>query len=300
MRAPPVQPKHVIVTGCSSGIGAAAARLLRDRGWRVVATARKPADLEKLRLSGYAVVQLDLADEGSVQAAAAEALELLHGVPGALVNNAGFGQAGAIEDLDRDTIRYQFEVNVLGMQQLTNAFIPHFRKAGCGRIVNVSSVLGRVSMPFNGAYSASKFAMEALSDAMRVELADTGIAVSLIEPGPVATAFRANAVVKAEEHLADLEDSPHQDLYDRELTRRDRQAQGARRFTAQPEAVARRILHALSSGRPRSRYCITPQAHAGAWVRRLAPDALVDYVFRRSFRKKLEHAREAADSRPLS
>jgi NAD(P)-dependent dehydrogenase (short-subunit alcohol dehydrogenase family) len=288
MRLPPVQPKHVVVTGCSSGIGAATAALLRDRGWRVVATARKPEDLETLRLSGYATVRLDLADEASVQSAAAEATDLLDGVPGALVNNAGYGQAGAVEDLTRVAMRDQFEVNVLGMQQFTNLFIPPFRQAGCGRIVNVSSVLGRVSLPFNGIYSASKFAMEALSDALRVELRDAGIGVCLVEPGPVATAFRANAVAKAEQNLAGLSHSPHYGLYQKEVARSAGDPQRVRRFTASPEAVARRILHALTAGRPNARYCVTPQAHLGAWMSRLAPDVLIDYLFSRSLRRKLE------------
>jgi NAD(P)-dependent dehydrogenase (short-subunit alcohol dehydrogenase family) len=192
VKLPPVEPKSVLVTGCSSGIGAATATLLRKRGWKVFPTARNPDDLDQLRKDGFEAIHLDLGDSASVQAAADVALEVMEGNPGALVNNAGYGQPGALEDLSRDAMRAQFEVNVFGMQELTNRFIPVFRKQRAGRIVNVSSVVGRVSLPFSGIYSATKFAMEAMSDAMRVEFSDSGIGVSLVEPGPITTHFRVD------------------------------------------------------------------------------------------------------------
>ena len=175
MKAPVVHVKNVLVTGCSSGIGLATARVLRGRGWNVIPTARKREDLDALRADGFTPVELDVADAESVKRAAARALEIFGGRIGGVVNNAGFGQAGAVEDLSREVLRYQFEVNFFGAHDLTNRFIPIFRKQGWGRIVNISSVLGRVVIPFYGSYCATKFAMEALSDALRVELCDSGV-----------------------------------------------------------------------------------------------------------------------------
>lgn len=287
MKLPPVPSKSALVTGCSTGIGAAAAQLLRDRGWTVHPTARKPEDLERLRADGFDPICLDVADSASVQAAADEALERMGGRPGALVNNAGYGQPGALEDLSRDAMRAQFEVNVFGMQELTNRFIPHFREQGAGRIVNVSSVVGRISLPFLGIYSATKFAMEAMSDALRVELCDSGIAVSLVEPGPIITHFRQTCVTKADDHL-EHDESAFRALYANEIERRRKQPVDKKKpFAKPPEAVATAILHALDSRRPKRRYCITVPAYAGAILRRVAPDALIDGVLSRSLRKKL-------------
>lgn len=285
MKFPPVQPRRVVITGCSTGIGAAAALMMKDAGWDVIPTARKPEDLALLRAQGYEPVSLDVADEDSVSRAAEIVLERSQGEPGALVNNAGYGQPGAVEDQRRAMLRRQFEVNLIGMQDLTNRLLPALRGQGCGRIVNVSSVLGRVSMPFNAPYSASKFAMEALSDGLRVELCDTGVAVSLIEPGAIETAFRDNAVTHAEAELLDGE-SRFQALYQQDIERRRRRSstRGDRKRYP-PEAVAAKICHALESPRPKRRYCITPEAYVGALAARLLPAAILDAVFIRKFRK---------------
>ena len=146
----PAIPKTVVITGCSTGIGAAAAVILRDRGWTVYPTARKAEDLDHLRGLGFTAIELDVAESASVKAAAKQVLGWCDGQLGAVINNAGFGQPGALEDLSREAIRYQFEVNVFGLQEFTNQFLPGFRKQGCGRIINVSSVVGRVSLPFLG------------------------------------------------------------------------------------------------------------------------------------------------------
>jgi len=287
MKWPLPESKSVLVTGCSTGIGAATAMLLREQGWTVYPTARKPADLERLRSEGFDPIALDIADSNSVLAAADEALEKMGGTPGALVNNAGYGQPGALEDLSRDAMRAQFEVNVFGMQELTNRFIPRFREQGRGRIVNVSSVVGRVSLPFLGIYSASKFAMEAMSDALRVELCDSGIAVSLVEPGPITTHFRQTSVAQADHYLAHG-DSAFRTLYQREVERRRQQPVDKKKpFSKPPAAVAEKILHALESSRPKRRYCVTVPAYAGAVFRRILPDAWVDATLSRSLRKKL-------------
>jgi short-subunit dehydrogenase len=275
MAFPDIQHRSVVITGCSTGIGLASARLLREHGWTVVATARKPEDLDRLRAEGFAAVALDVADAASVERAAPELVAACGGKVGALVNNAGFGQVGAMEDLDRAAIEYQFAVNVVGLQDLTNRLLPGMRAQGYGRIVNISSVLGRVSLPFMGVYSASKFALEGISDAMRVELAGSGIAVVLVEPGPIATAFRENVAARGQATL-DPDQVRHADYYRREIKRRAEQNNHPGAFTAGPEAVAEKIRHALESRRPKTRYKVTFPAYLGAFMARFAPDWVID------------------------
>jgi len=275
MRFPVVQERRVVVTGCSSGIGAATAHVLRDRGWLVVPTARKEKDLAALREEGFDPVSLDLTNAGSVKDAAAEALEICGGRLGGVVNNAGFGQPGAVEDLSRDALRQQFEVNVFGLQELTNLLIPVFRKQGRGRIVNVSSVLGRISSPMIGAYCASKFALEALSDALRIELRSAGVSVSIIEPGPIVSAFRRRIGMQISEAL-DTDRSRYGNSYRHEAERRRKQVKRVDLFTRPPEDVAVKIAHALESSRPKRRYCVTIPAYFGAFASRFVPPAIVD------------------------
>lgn len=279
MRRPLVQHRTVLITGCSSGIGRATADHLRARGWRVLASARKAEDVARLQADGFEALALDVADADSVERAAAETLRRLEGRLGALVNNAGYGQAGAMEDISRDLLRRQFEVNVFGLQDLTNRLLPAFRAAGAGRIVHVSSVLGRVSIPMNGSYCASKHAVEALADAQRVELRDTGIGLSLVEPGPITTAFRRNAAQQVEAHL------PHgpsrfADYYARQVAGH-RAVRKEDRFAMTADAVACAIAHALESPRPRARYRVTLPAHVAPLARALVPDALYDRLVAR-------------------
>lgn len=285
MSYPRVQEKNVLITGCSTGIGAAAARHLRDRGWRVLPTARKEADLAALRNQGFVPLHLDLADEASVRRVIEAALARFGGRIGGLVNNAGFGQPGAVEDISRTAMRYQFEVNVFGMQDLTNGFIPFMRKQGWGRIVNISSIVGILSLPFMGVYSSSKFAMEAISDALRVELKDAGIAVSLVEPGPIESAFRKNSALRAREALSDSR-SPYGAMYEKELKRRDETQREMAVFTRPAEAVAPRIVHALESTRPRRRYPVTTPSHVGMILRRIAPDSFIDRMMWSRWKRK--------------
>ncbi len=283
----PDVPRTVVVTGCSSGIGLSTARLLRERGWTVLPTARKPADLEMLRGEGFDPVDIDVADGASTARAAEEILGRTGGVVGALVNNAGFAQPGAMEDLTRDALRRQFEVNVFGLQDLTNRLLPVMLKQKAGRIVNVSSVVGRVALPFLGIYSATKFAVEAMSDALRVELVDTGVFVSLIEPGPIITAFRANAVQAAEGHAAP-EGSRFKAYYEKELARRKKSQKKVNWINRPPEDVAVKIAHALESSWPCRRYPVTVLAHVGALLRRFAPDSLMDWSMAKDVRKNLQ------------
>jgi len=280
MKLPHVTHRSVLITGCSTGIGAAAALHLRERGWDVIPTARKTEDLDRLRQEGFEPVPMDMADADSVAAGAEMVLRRIGGQLGALVNNAGFGQSGALEDLQRDHIRYQFEVNVFGLQDVTNRLIPVFRRQAFGRIVHISSVVGRVSLPFLGAYSASKFAVEALADAQRVELARSGVGVILIEPGPIITHFRRTASKRATETL-DYKNNVYGDFYSREIERRAVSQKKPNWINKTPEDVAVVIAHALESSRPKRRYKVTIPAYIGAWMSRFAPDALLDAVMSR-------------------
>jgi NAD(P)-dependent dehydrogenase (short-subunit alcohol dehydrogenase family) len=278
MKIPLVGNRTVLVTGCSSGIGRAAARLLRDRGWTVYPTARTEADLDRLRAEGFDPVRLDMAGEESVAAAAAEALRRAGSAGlGGVVNNAGFGQPGAVEDVSRAAFRRQFEVNLFGMQDLANRLIPAFRRQGWGRIVNISSVVGRIALPFMGAYSATKFAMEALGDAQRVELHGSGVSVSIVEPGPIETAFGDNAARSGRETLRP-EASAFGAVYRAKLERVSTRADRREIFRLPPEAVARAIAHALESPRPRRRYAVTVPAILGAWMARALPGAVLDRI----------------------
>lgn len=285
MTFPDVKNRTAVVTGCSTGIGLATARLLKSNGWRVAATARKPEDVSRLRGEGLDAFLLDVADAASVDLASQQLLEHFRGQIGVLVNNAGFGQVGAMEDLSRAALEYQFAVNVIGLQDLTNRIIPVMRRQGFGRIVNISSVLGRVSLPFMGAYSASKYAIEAMSDAMRVELAGSGIAVVLVEPGPIATAFRENVANRGQATL-DPGAVHHGDYYRREIKRRAEQNLRPDPFTQPPEAVAKKIRHAAESRHPKRRYKVTVPAYLGALMARFAPDWMIDAMMARQIGNK--------------
>ncbi len=275
MKLQKVANKSVLVTGCSSGIGLATAELLRSKGWTVFPTARKVADLDALRQVGFEAIKLDVASSESIAQAVDRVLAKNGGTLGAVVNNAGFGMPGAIEDLSRDAMRYQFEVNLFGLQELTNRLIPVFRKQGYGRIVNISSVVGRLSLPFMGIYSASKFALEAVSDALRVELSQDQISVSLVEPGPIKTSFSSNCAGHGEEKL-DPADSKFGAAYRDYFKKRRDGGMSEDRFRLPPEAVASKILHALESPRPKIRYCVTLPAYLGSWAARFVPAIVID------------------------
>jgi NAD(P)-dependent dehydrogenase (short-subunit alcohol dehydrogenase family) len=205
--------RSVLITGCSSGIGLCAAQTLKARSWRVFATARKPGDIARLKNEiGVESLYLDYAEPQSIAAAAAHVLAATDGTLTALFNNGGYGQPGALEDIRPDVLRAQFEVNVFGWHDLTRRVIPAMRARGEGRIVFCSSVLGLIAAPYRGSYSASKFAVEALADTLRMELQGSCIHVSLIEPGPIATRFVERAI-EAYRHNVDLEGSVHRDIY---------------------------------------------------------------------------------------
>ncbi len=265
--------KSILITGCSSGIGLAAARALKAEGWRVLAGARKPEDLAVLADEGLEALHLDYADPASIAAAADQALALTGGRLFALFNNGAYGQPGAVEDLSVDVLRAQFEANFFGWHDLTRRLIPAMRAAGAGRIVQCSSMLGLVAMPYRGAYIASKFALEGLSDTLRLELRGSGIFVSSIAPGPIATRF----VETAKDHFhrnIDIEASAHRDIYLRRLARMERG--GASLFKLPANAVIRPLRLALTSRRPKPRYYITVPSHLAAAMRRVLPPRTLD------------------------
>jgi NAD(P)-dependent dehydrogenase (short-subunit alcohol dehydrogenase family) len=284
MKVAEVKKRTVLITGCSSGIGEATAFYLRDRDWEVIPTARKPRDLDVLRASGFNPINLDLGDSESVKQAIQEVLIRVPGGLGGIVNNAGMAMPGAVEDMSRDALRKQFEVNVFGQQELTNGLIPILRTQGWGRIVNVSSIYGLIAAPMVGTYCASKFALEALSDALRIELSGTGIGLSLVEPGPIVSAFRRNAAAAMEEDVI-TDDVRYAESYKKEAARRKKQFKKPDFINRPPEDVAKRIAHALESTNPRRRYVITLPAHIGGFMARFVPSAWVDRLMARQLPK---------------
>jgi NAD(P)-dependent dehydrogenase (short-subunit alcohol dehydrogenase family) len=259
--------RSILITGCSSGIGLCAARILRQRGYRVFATARKPDDVTRLAHDGFESLPLDLADSDSIQNAVMTILQRTAGTLDAIFNNGAYGLPGAIEDLSRANLRAQFETNLFGWVELTNLIIPVMRRQGYGRIIHNSSILGLVAMPYRGAYNASKFALEGLTDTLRQELADTPIKVSLIEPGPILSRFRENSL-RLFETTIDIQRSHHRRRYEKMLARLRKQG-AAVPFTLPPEAVVTKLLHALESRNPKPRYYVTFPTHLFAFLRRL-------------------------------
>lgn len=268
--------KSVLITGCSSGIGLCAARQLRERGYRVFATARQIADVIKLSEEGFEAYRLDLADSDSITTAVSQVLEATGGDLYALFNNGAYGQPGAVEDLDREVLREQFEANVFGTHELTQRVIPVMRRQGGGRIIQNSSVLGFAAMRYRGAYNASKFALEGLSDTLRLELRGTNIHVSLIEPGPILSRFRDNAYAMYRKNIR-ADESPHRETY-RLMEERLQKEGPAVPFTLGPEAVVDKVIHALEARRPRPRYYVTVPTYLFAYLKRILPVQVLDWV----------------------
>lgn len=272
--------RSILITGASSGIGEHAALTLKARGWRVFATARKEADLARLAAAGIAAHYLDYTDEASIERTAASVLEATGGRLDALFNNGAYGQVGAVEDLSTAVLRRQFEAALFGWHTLTRLVLPSMRRAGSGRIVHCSSILGFVAGKYRGAYVGSKFALEGLADSMRIELAGTGIHVVLIEPGPIASRFTANALANFHATI-DIAASPHRAGYEGQLAR----LTGTRkpsRFKLGPEAVTAALIHALDSPRPRIRYRVTMLSRGAALMKRLLPARLLDRLIARN------------------
>jgi NAD(P)-dependent dehydrogenase (short-subunit alcohol dehydrogenase family) len=271
--------RSVLVTGCSSGIGEALAHMLHERGWQVFATARKSLDVHYLEQAGLEAIQLDLNDSLSITLAVDKVLEATGGRLDALVNNAAQAVPGAVEDLRREAMRAQFEPNVFGTIELTGRIIPVMREQGHGRIIMLSSILGLVAMPWRGNYNASKYALEGFTDTLRMELARDGIQVVTLNPGPVESHFRRNALSNARRYV-DMQASVHRERYAR-LERQNSDPEGRLPGSVSSEAAARKVIRALESRRPRLRYYVTWAAVALAIARRWLPARWLDRILRK-------------------
>ena len=269
--------KSILITGCSSGIGYDAAHGLTAQGWRVFATCRKETDCIRLRHEGLESFVLDYADEASVSAALAEVLNATGGTLDALFNNGAYALPGAAEDLPRAGLRELFETNVFGWHDLTRQVIPVMRAQGAGRIVNCSSVLGLVVAPWRSAYNASKFAIEGLTDTLRLEMRGTGIHIVLIEPGPVTSQIRQNAVVAFEKWI-DWENSVRADEYRSTLIKRLYEKRGKDRFELPASAVTQKLIHALESPKPKPRYFVTTPTYIMSSLKRILPTKALDWI----------------------
>ncbi|MFB2550416.1 SDR family oxidoreductase [Ensifer soli] len=264
--------RSIIVTGCSSGIGAHCARALKTEGWRVFATVRRQEDRAGLEAEGIETFLMDYTDGDSIARLVADVMERTGGRLDALFNNGAYGQAGAVEDLPVEALRLQLETNVVGWHDLTRRIVPVMRRQGHGRIVQCSSILGIVPYRWRGAYNASKFALEGLTLTLRMELEGSGIHVSLIEPGPIASRFMANSLTHIERHI-DVAGSVHRAEYERQL-RRLRGESGPARGKLGPEAVHAVLRHALTAKTPKPHYIVTTPARQGALLKKLLPASL--------------------------
>lgn len=269
--------RNILITGCSSGIGEHCALALKKRGWRVLATARKDADIARLKAEGLEVFHLDYADAASVARLADEVAHATGGKLYGLFNNGAYGQPGAMEDITRELLTRQFEANVFGWHDLTRRMLPLMRANGSGRIIHNSSVLGLVAMKWRGAYNASKFAIEALADTMRLELRESAIPIHvvLIEPGPIRSRFVETALAAFEREI-DAEKSHWREAY---AKRQEAMGKGgAQQFKLGPEAVFDKLILALEAERPAARYGVTLPTHAMGLLRRVLPQPMLDWA----------------------
>lgn len=266
--------KNILITGCSSGIGYHVAKGLKDKGYSVLVTARNTNDISKLEGEGFTCLQLDYADSKSVQQCADQLHQIIGDDLYAVFHNGAYGQPGAVEDLTRETIEKQFAANVFGWMELNNRIIPLMRKNNSGRIIFNSSVLGLISLPFRGAYNASKYAIEGFADTLRLELSDTNIKVSLIEPGPIESRFRPNALQALKDNV-DMQASPHSHRYEGTLERLAKEG-NTDAFTLSPEAVLQRVLWCLEKPNPNPHYYVTKPTYIMGYLKRLLPTKLMD------------------------
>lgn len=272
--------KSILITGCSSGIGYDAAHALRDAGWQVFASCRQEADCAQMISEGFASPRIDYADPESIVLGLSEVLEATEGTLDALFNNGAFATPGAVEDLPRGALQEIFETNVFGVHELTTMVLPIMRAQGQGRIINCSSVLGLVTAPWRGAYVASKFALEGLTDSLRIEMRDTDIKVILIEPGPIATPFRQNSISHFERWV-DWENSARAPQYRDSLLKRLYEDDSPTPFELPPAAVSKVLMRALNARRPRARYAVTLPTRVMAFLRRVLPVWLLDALLSR-------------------
>ncbi len=275
--------KTILITGCSSGIGYATAHLLRQDGWRVYSSCRRQEDVARLRAEGFHCVQLDITDDTQIQSAI-ETVVTEFGHLDALFCNAGYGQTGAAEDLNRAALLEQFNTNVFGTWQCINAAMKIFRRQQHGRILVNSSILGYAAMPWRSAYNSSKFALEGLCDTLRLETHSSGIYISLLEPGPIATRFRPNALVKFKEYI-DVEHSAHREAYLAQLNRLQANNPVAP-FTLTAEQCASVCARALNARKPKARYPVTVPAHLFWYLKKFLPISWLDQLCRLAVSKQ--------------
>ena len=270
--------RSILITGCSTGIGLCAATELQQRGWRVFATARKMQDVEKLATLGLQSIQLDLNDSDSIQRAIQQVLNETGGTLDALFNNAGLLIAGATEDISRDLTRKQFETNVFGPMELIRQILPIMRKQGYGRIVQNSSILGVLTLPYYGAYNASKYALEGFSLTLRQECRGTGIHVSIINPGPITSELRNNAHQIYGDTIAKLSTSSHQAAYRKLETAYFAPDHASRKLQQSPHAVVKKLIHALDSRRPKIHYYVGWPAQLLAIAKKILPEHMLEWL----------------------
>ncbi len=275
----PTQQLSILITGCSSGIGYQVAKDLQQCGYQVIASARSQDDVERLRQEGFFCLQLDLSNSQSIQSAFSAAMEYTEGSLYGLFNNGAYGQAGALEDLPREAMSLQFETNVIGSMELTNLAIPVMRKHNSGRIIFNSSVLGLIALKFRGAYTASKYAIEGLADTLRLELAETNIKTSLIEPGPIETQFRANSYKMYQKYV-----NRDQSYFRQEYLKSEKRLlkKGAAvPFTLPASAITPKVIHALESQHPKARYYVTKPTFVLGYLRRILSNRSLDKILLR-------------------
>ena len=270
--------KSVLITGCSSGIGLCIAKGLKEKGYRVFASARSIDDVKNLQNLGFESLLLDLSSSESINAAVFKLYEMTDTLY-ALINNGAYGQAGALEDISRDALEKQFQSNVFGWHELTNLVLPRMRDLNVGRIIYISSVLGFVAMPFRGPYVASKFAIEGLIATLRLELSDTNIKFSSIQPGPIESKFRKNAYLAFKQNV-DISSSHYQDQY-KIMIKRLQSGKNVK-FTLPPEAVLKSAIHALESSNPKNYYRVTFPTKFFAFLGNILPSKWMDYILNQS------------------
>ena len=270
--------KSVLITGCSSGIGLCIAKGLKDKGYRVFASARSRDDVKNLQNLGFESLLLDLSSSESINAAVFKLYEMTDNIY-ALINNGAYGQAGALEDISRDALVTQFQSNVFGWHELTNLILPRMRNVNAGRIIYISSVLGFVAMPFRGPYVASKFAIEGLIGTLRLEFSNTNIKFSSIQPGPIESKFRENAYLAFKKNV-DISNSHYQDQY-KIMIKRLQSGKNVK-FTLPPEAVLKNALHALESSNPKNYYRVTFPTKLFALLGNILPSRWMDYILNKS------------------
>ncbi|MCK6262207.1 SDR family oxidoreductase [Vibrio sp. ZSDE26] len=272
--------RWILITGCSSGIGLTAVKALTERGYNVIASCRSAKDVESLNQQGITCIQLDLNSEQSIHAAVESALRISNNQLYALFNNGAYGQPGALEDLPTQALREQFEANVFGWHTLTTLLLPTLRQNGEGRIIQNSSVLGFAAMKYRGAYNSSKFAIEGWSDTLRLELANTNIHVSLIEPGPIETEFRSNALVAFEKWI-DPNNSVHHKAYALQKSRLDNDKSN-NAFVLPPESCIPPLIHALEAKMPKIRYRVTTPTKVFSVLKRILPNRWLDKLLQKA------------------